>query len=56
MAILTLALIFIPYIPGLRRLPEYLGVYRLIWREHYREVHAAMTQDTTVHAADTPSP
>lgn len=41
MAVLTLALIFLPYIPGLRRLPEYLGVYRLIWREHYRELSAA---------------
>jgi len=38
MAILSLALILLPYIPGLNRLPEYLGVYRLIWREHYRDV------------------
>lgn len=55
MAIPTVALILLPYIPGLRRLPEYLGVYRLIWREHYREVRAAMTKEA-VHAADTPSP
>jgi hypothetical protein len=41
MAVLTLALILVPYIPGLRRLPEFLGVYRLIWREHYRAVRAA---------------
>ena len=47
MAILTLALIFVPYIPGLRRLPEYLGVYRLIWREHYRELHAATKASVT---------
>jgi hypothetical protein len=40
MAILTLALIFLPYIPRLNRLPELLGVHRLIWREHYREARA----------------
>ncbi|MDQ2797284.1 MAG: hypothetical protein M3Y06_08995 [Actinomycetota bacterium] len=32
MAALTLALIFVPYIPGLRSLPRHLGVHRLIWR------------------------
>lgn len=40
MAALTLALIFLPYIPQVNRLPEFLGVYRLIWREHYREARA----------------
>ena len=38
MAILSLALIFLPYIPGLNSLPELIGVHRLIWREHYRAV------------------
>lgn len=46
MGVLTLALIFLPYIPGLRRLPEYLGVYRLIWREHYREARGQRTDVT----------
>jgi hypothetical protein len=32
MALLTLALILLPYIPGLRALPRHLGVHRLIWR------------------------
>ncbi len=32
MAALTLVLIFVPYIPGLRALPRHLGVHRLIWR------------------------
>jgi hypothetical protein len=32
MALLTLVLIFVPYIPGLRALPRHLGVHRLIWR------------------------
>jgi hypothetical protein len=34
---LSAAFICIPFIPGLRRLPRYLGVHRLIWRDHYRE-------------------
>jgi hypothetical protein len=32
----TLVLVFIPFIPGLRVLPRLLGIYRLVWREHYR--------------------
>jgi hypothetical protein len=36
MAVLTLALILLPFIPGLRSLPRYLGVHRLIWRNQTR--------------------
>ena len=36
MAILSLILVFVPYIPGLNKLPRTLGVYRLIWRDWYR--------------------
>jgi hypothetical protein len=32
MAILTAALILLPFIPGLRSLPRHLGIHRLIWR------------------------
>ncbi len=35
--ILTLILMFLPWIPGLNRLPRYLKVYRLIWKDFYRE-------------------
>ncbi|MFI5274203.1 MAG: cytochrome b N-terminal domain-containing protein [Ktedonobacterales bacterium] len=38
MAILTLALILVPYIPGLNDLPRRLSIYRLIWRDHYRQL------------------
>jgi hypothetical protein len=38
--ILTLILLFLPWIPGLNRLPSYLKVYRLIWKDHYREQRA----------------
>jgi hypothetical protein len=32
MALLTLAFVLVPFIPGLRSLPRHLGVHRLIWR------------------------
>ncbi len=44
MALLTLAFILVPFIPGLRSLPRHLGVYRLIWREHYRAQRAALRE------------
>jgi hypothetical protein len=39
--ILSLILMFLPWIPGLNRLPRYLGVYRLIWKDYYREQRRA---------------
>jgi hypothetical protein len=35
MGVLSLALICIPFIPGIRSLPRRVPIYRLIWREHY---------------------
>jgi hypothetical protein len=37
MALLSLLLVLVPFIPGLRGLPRRLGVYRLIWRDDHRE-------------------
>jgi hypothetical protein len=37
MAILSLGLVCIPFIPGLRTLPRHLRVHRLIWRDYYRK-------------------
>jgi hypothetical protein len=36
MGVLSLALVLIPFIPGVRDLPRRVPVYKLIWREHYR--------------------
>jgi hypothetical protein len=36
MMLLTLVFVCVPFIPGLRSLPRYLGVHRLIWRDWYR--------------------
>ncbi len=38
MIVLTAGLIFLPFIPGLRSIPRYTRVYRLIWKEHYRNL------------------
>jgi hypothetical protein len=35
MAVLTLALILLPFIPGLRSIPRWIPLYRLVWRRHY---------------------
>ena len=36
MMILTLLLALMPWIPGLRSIPRKVKIYRLIWREHYK--------------------
>jgi hypothetical protein len=36
--ILSLALMFVPFIPGLRSIPRRIPIYRLIWRDYYRQV------------------
>jgi hypothetical protein len=37
MMLLTLGLIFVPWIPGLRSIPRLIPVHRLVWRDHYRQ-------------------
>jgi len=41
MGVLSLAFILIPVIPIVNRLPRWIPIYRLIWREHYRSLAAA---------------
>ena len=38
MTVLSLALLLIPFIPGLRDIPRWIPVHRLIWRRHYRSI------------------
>jgi len=38
MMLLTLGLILLPFIPVLRSIPRRLGIYRLIWRDHYNSL------------------
>ena len=41
MGVLTAILVLFPFLPYVNRLPYYLGVHRLIWREYYRDVRHA---------------
>jgi len=36
MMLLTLLLMFLPFIPGLRTIPRWIPIHRLIWRNYYR--------------------
>jgi hypothetical protein len=36
MMLLTLLLMFVPFIPGLRSVPRWIPIHRLVWREYYR--------------------
>jgi len=40
MALLTLLLVLVPFIPGLRDIPRWIPIYRLIWRRFYAETKA----------------
>ncbi|MGA8363070.1 MAG: hypothetical protein WB709_00965 [Solirubrobacteraceae bacterium] len=41
MGVLSLAFICIPFVPVVNRLPRWVPIYRLIWREHYRAGQSA---------------
>jgi len=36
MMVLTLALTVVPFIPGLRSIPRWIPIHRLVWRDYYR--------------------
>ncbi len=37
MLVLTLALVLVPFIPGLRTLPRLIPIHKLIWRDYYKQ-------------------
>jgi hypothetical protein len=37
MMVLSALLVLVPFIPGLRSVPRGLRIYRLVWRDHYRQ-------------------
>jgi hypothetical protein len=39
MMVLTVGLALLPFIPGLRSIPRWIPVHRLIWRDYYRSHH-----------------
>ena len=40
MGILSLALVLIPFIPGVRSIPKWIPIYKLIWRGYYKKARA----------------
>jgi len=43
MMLLTLLLMFVPFIPGLRSIPRLVPIHRLIWRDYYRRADRRST-------------
>jgi hypothetical protein len=41
MMLLTLLLVLVPFIPGLRSVPRWIPVHRLVWRDYYRRTKKA---------------
>ena len=41
MMVLTLLLMFLPFIPGLRSIPRWIPIHRLVWRNYYRSTKRA---------------
>jgi hypothetical protein len=37
MIVLTVLFVLVPFLPGIRSLPRAIPIYRLIWRDHYRQ-------------------
>lgn len=57
MVILTLLLALVPFIPGLRSIPRWTRIYRLIWRQHYRDLAGGSTaRDISTPAPGPPPP
>jgi hypothetical protein len=56
MMLLTLIFIFVPFIPGLRSVPRLVPIYRLIWRQHYREQREAANASSPTASLPPPSP
>jgi len=38
MTVLSLGLILVPVLPGIKDLPRKIPIYKLIWRDHYRSL------------------
>jgi hypothetical protein len=39
MMVLSLGLVLLPFIPGLRSIPRLIPLYKVIWRDYYRTAH-----------------
>lgn len=50
MAVVFVLLILVPVIPGLNRLPHFLGFYRIIWHDWYKRAEQRETKRDEVHS------
>jgi hypothetical protein len=41
MGLLSLAFVLIPFIPGVRSIPKWIPLHKLIWRDYYKKARAA---------------
>ena len=46
MGILSLLFVLLPFIPGVRSLPKWIPIYKLIWRDYYRTARLANAPPT----------
>ncbi|HEY6471125.1 MAG TPA: hypothetical protein VI434_15335 [Candidatus Dormibacteraeota bacterium] len=51
MLVLSVLLVFVPFIPGLRDVPRWIPIHKLIWRRHY-----ASMRPTPTPTPDSPHP
>ena len=54
MMLLSVAFVAIPFIPGVRSIPRYIPLYRLIWRDYYRIAEQQGTPGSNPGSAGTP--
>jgi hypothetical protein len=45
MVVLSLGLLLVPFIPGIRSIPRWIPIHRLIWRDYYRSNRQAALPD-----------
>jgi hypothetical protein len=55
MAVLSLGLVCVPLIPGLRDVPRWVPIYRLIWRSYYAEEASTPSGGPATPATSMPS-
>ena len=54
MILLSVAFVAIPFIPGVRSIPRYLPLYRLIWRDYYRVAEQQQSTPGSNQSSGTP--
>ena len=54
MAVLSAALVVVPFLPLVRSIPRWVPLHRLIWRDYYRGASAAATPAKPAGGAASP--